>query len=125
MTKVKTQVGFSWVAMATALLILGGCKVVSPGVAYNVVALDALMSATPEQVTDAARQVVEDMNLMLISAEATGLDGRVVATTARKKKVTVTITRQAKNISHIKIQVGKFGDEATSLLILERIKELM
>lgn len=125
MAKVKAQTGFFWVAMITVLLISGGCKIVSPGVAYNVIALEALISATPEDVTEAATQVVEDMKLNLISSDATGLDGRVVATTARKKKVTITITRQAKNISHIKIQVGKLGDESTSILILERIKELM
>ena len=77
----------------------------------------------PEQLTDAAKSVVEDMNLVLVSAEATGLDGQVIARTARKKTVTINITRQAKNVSHIKIQVGKLGDQATSLLILERIKD--
>jgi len=125
MAKVKTQVRLSLAATVMVLVILGGCKIVSPGVAYNIVALEALISATPEQVTDAAKGVVEDMKLVLVSAESTGLDGRVVARTARKKTVSITITRQAKNVSHIKIQVGKLGDEGTSILILERIKERM
>lgn len=110
---------------ATALLLvtLGGCKIVSPGVTYNMMSLEALISATPEDVTSAAKAAMEDMNLILVSSESTGLDGKVVARTAQKKTVTVTISRTAKNVSHIKIHVGKLGDEAASMLILERIKE--
>jgi len=121
----KTRVRWSLATMAFVLTMLVGCKIISPGVTYNVTWLEALISATPEEVTSAAKMVVEDMNLVLVSAESTGLDGRVVARTARKKLVTVTITRSARNISLIKIQVGRLGDESISLLVLEKIKERM
>ena len=121
----KTRLRGSFATIAFVLTMLVGCKMVSPGVTYNLTWLEALISATPEEVTSAAKMMVEDMNLVLVSAESTGLDGRVVARTARKKLVTVTITRSARNISLIKIQVGKFGDESISMLVLEKIKERM
>ncbi len=113
-----------WLAtVALSLMVLGGCKIVSPGVTYNITKLEALISATPEEVTSAAKAAVEDLNLVLVSSESTGLDGRVVARTARKKTVTVTISRSAKNISHIQVQIGRLGDEAASMLLLDKIKE--
>ena len=123
MSIVKTQIRLSLVAIGLVVTLLVGCKIVSPGASYNFIALEAVVSATPEQITEAAKATLEDMKLILVSADSTGLDGQIIARTARKKTVTVTVMRQARNISHIKIQVGRLGDEATSLLILERIKE--
>ena len=123
MSIVKTQTRLSLAAIGLVVTLLVGCKTVGSEATYNLFALEALVSATPEQITEAAKATLEDMKLILVSADSTGLDGQIIAKTARKKKVTVTIMRQARNVSHVKIQVGRLGDEATSILILERIKE--
>ncbi len=106
-----------------ALAFTGGCQVVSPGVTNNVGSIQALIAASPEDVTGAAKSVIEDMKLILISAESTGLDGRVLARTAQEKNIKIIITRQDNNVSHISIRVGSFGDTAASMLILDRVKE--
>jgi len=123
MSIVKTQTRLSLAAFGLVVTLLAGCQTVSPGATYTLIALDAMVSATPEQIAEAVKDTFEDMKLILVSADSTGLDGQVIALTARKKKVTVTITRSARNISHVKIQVGRLGDQATSLLILDRVKE--
>ena len=106
-----------------ALTITSGCQVVSPGVTNNIGSIQALIAATPEEVTGAAKSVVEEMKLILVSAESTGLDGKVVARTAQDKNVKIVITRQDNNVSHISIRVGSLGDTAASMLILDRVKE--
>lgn len=113
------------VAVAVVLIVtlFAGCKTVGPGMSYNFTSLDALIAANPEEVTEAAKSVVEDMNLILVSAESTGLDGRVIARTARQNKITIDITHQARNVTHVKVQVGRLGDESISMLILDKIKE--
>ncbi len=112
-------------AVGAILLVLGslgGCQIVSPGVTYNIGTLEALISATPEDLTNAAVGVIEDMKLTVVSAESTGLDGKVVARTAQKKTIKIDIKRQDNNVCHIAIRVGRLGDQNTSMLILERIK---
>jgi len=108
--------------LVLGLTMLAGCKVVAPGVTYNLITLEALISATPEEVTQAAEDTMLEMKLVLISAEATGLDGKVVARTAQQKKIRIDVKHQGRDISHIKIQVGRLGDQATSMMILDRIK---
>ncbi len=118
---VKSFLSCMVVAVA-GLLALQGCKVTSPGVTYNITTLEALISASPEEVTAAAKDVVQELKLVLISNASTGLDGKVVASTAQQQRVNIDIVHQAKNVSRIRIKVGKFGNEMTSMLILEKIK---
>ncbi len=111
--------------LAAALMgvaLLQGCKMVAPGVTYNITTLEAMISAGPEEVTAAAKDAVHELKLVLITAESTGLDGKVVASTAQGQKVNIDVKHQAKNISHVKIKVGRLGDEMTSMMILEKIK---
>lgn len=110
---------------ATALFLntLVGCSTIVPGATYNLTTLEAMIPATPEEITHAAQAVVEDMSLILVSADATGLDGLVVARTAQRKRVTIDIKRQTDKVSHVKIRVGTLGDQATSVMILERIQD--
>ena len=113
------------VAVVSILTAVSGCRIVSPGVTYNIGSLEALISATPEEVTGAAEAIVQDMKLVLISSESTGLDGKVVARTAQNKKISINVKRQSQNVTHVSIRVGKLGDEQASMLILERIKTRM
>ena len=110
------------VAAVSVLTIVSGCRIVSPGVTYNMGSLEAMISATPEEVTGATEAIVQDMKLVLISSESTGLDGKVIARTAQNKKISIDIKRQSQNVTHVTIRVGRMGDEQASMLILERIK---
>ena len=72
--------------LAAALMgvaLLQGCKMVSPGVTYNITTLEAMISASPEEVTAAAKDVIHELKLVLITAESTGLDGKIVAITVK------------------------------------------
>lgn len=120
-TGIKTQ----WLAVVGVVWVLAvsvGCQAVSPGVSYNLGKLEALIASSPEEVTGAAKSVVEEMKLILVSSESTGLDGKVVARTAQSKKVEINIKRQNLDVTHIAIRVGALGDAQDSLLILEKIK---
>ena len=84
--------------------------------------LEALVAASPEEVTAAAKTVAEDMKLAVVSAERTSLDGKVVARTAQNHTITINVKLKDKNVSHITIQVGTLGDQNMSMVIFEQIK---
>lgn len=111
----------SFSAITLAVVMFAGCTI-GPGMTYTVNTLEALIAADPEEVTAVAKNVVEDMNLVIISAEKTSLDGRVVARTAQNKTITINVRLKDRNVSHISIRVGTIGDQNTSMLIFEKIK---
>jgi len=111
----------SFSALALAVVMLAGCTI-GPGMTYSVNTLEALVAASPEEVTTAAKNVVEDMNLTIVSAEKTSLDGRVIARTAQSKTITINVKLKDRNVSHISIRIGTVGNQEMSMLIFERIK---
>ena len=61
------------------------------------------------------------MDLTIISRNASGLEGQVVARTSDDKKISVNIKRQADNVCKVFVRVGTFGNEAIQNQILAAI----
>ena len=81
-----------------------------------------IMTADPVAVTNAAKSVVEDLQLTVVSSGASGLDGKVVARTANNRKLTVDIKTAGESLSRVTVRAGGFGDKTIQKQVLDRIK---
>ncbi len=81
-----------------------------------------IVTAEPITVTDAAKAVAEDLKLVVVSAEATGLDGKMIARTANNTKVSVDVKSAGENLSRLTVRAGGFGDKTIQKQILDRIR---
>ena len=111
------------VLLATVALPFVACKTSQVGVKNTFGTYNTLLSATPEEVTEAAAEVAQDLKLVNVQVTSTTVDGRVEAHTADETKVTIRAKMAGDGVTQIKIRVGAgFGDEMLSLDILDRIK---
>jgi len=125
----KFAVRVAWIAALVA--VLPGCLLVAvgagagaaaAGTAYVMGDLEATLEATPTQIVSATRGALADMDIAMISAASTDLDGEVRARTATDEKVTIKVRSQTRRLSDVSIRVGTFGDETFSRRILEEIR---
>jgi len=92
------------------------------GTVYVLGHLDAKVSGTPQDVVKASEKVFKDQDMHIVSSDATGLDGKVVARTALETRIEVTVERQDDSTSKLSIRVGTFGDQKLSRELFEKIK---
>ena len=115
-------------AIVLAALGLGlgltACETSEPGVTntFGTITDDAV-PGTPPQIVDTTKQVVDELKLVLVSAQATELDGKVVARTANDRDITMTIYKKGESASQVNIRAGWTGDEGTALTILRKVKQ--
>jgi len=109
--------------LCICLLAIAGCKTEQPGVVNRVGTIKATLAAGPAAVTEAANEVLNEMDLIVINSTSTKIDGRVIARTAQDVKVRVDSEKVGENVSEVFIRVGKLGDADLSLTILNEIKE--
>ena len=81
-----------------------------------------IMTGDPVAVTSAAKSVVEDLQLTVVSSGASGLDGKVVARTANNRKLTVDVKTAGESLSRVTVRAGGFGDKTIQKQVLDRIK---
>lgn len=113
----------STVLLAALVLPVTACKTSQVGVKNTFGTYNTLLSAFPEEVTEAAAETAQDLKLANVQVTSTTVDGRVEAYTADETKVTIRSKMAGDGVTEIKIRVGAgFGDEMLSLDILERIK---
>ena len=114
-------------ASTTLVLLLGAvssCSTSQIGVTNTLGTIETMIDAEPDEIIRAAEEVVADLGLHLVSSDATKIDGRLIATTARDREVKIETEVSAENVSEISIRVGSgLGDEALSLQILNAIKD--
>jgi hypothetical protein len=114
--------------VSTALLValvlpFAACKTSQVGVKNTFGTYKTLLSAMPEDVTEAAAEVAQDLKLANVQVTSTTIDGQVKAYTADETKVSISSKLAGDGVTEIKIRVGAgFGDEMLSLDILDRIK---
>lgn len=84
---------------------------------------EAVLDATPDAVADASKAAFDDLKVMVLSAEASRLDGKVVGRTARDVKLIVVAKATGGSTSHVSVRAGTFGDSALQFAVLEKIKE--
>jgi hypothetical protein len=118
------------------MLILGlllasqaGCLLVAAAagtgatVAYVRGDLETNVDADPKAVADAAERALKDLDIAVISKEASLIDGRVQGRTARDVKITIVIKGESEKSSHVSVRMGTFGDAATQSNIMEHIRK--
>ncbi|MFQ5964169.1 MAG: DUF3568 family protein [Candidatus Scalinduaceae bacterium] len=105
-------------------VLIVGAAAGSAGVAYVMGDMEVIMEKNPEQIKNASEIAFKDLNILLISARATGIDGKVIGRTARDKRITITIKKESENLSKVSIRIGKLqGDQKLSHNIYESIKK--
>ena len=115
---------FVLVLLTACLLIAAGCQTDQAGVTHSAGTIKATLSASPAAVTEAAEEVLEDKDFVIVSANSTAIDGRVIARTALDVKVRVDSKKVGDDISQVVIKVGSvMGDKDLGLSILTEIKE--
>jgi hypothetical protein len=124
----NARIHFATLTLALgAVTSLSGCLVAAAGAgaagtAYVMGSLDGTVPGTPEKVIDASESVFKDKEVHILSKDATGLDGTIIAKTALDKRIEVTVKRQDEKTSTISIRVGTFGDQELSRELFEKIK---
>jgi hypothetical protein len=109
-------------ALAVVALAVTGCKTTQPGVTNNFGTLQTLVEAPPQAVTRAATESMQDLDLVVVSSQASNISGEVIGRTPDDSKVSVTVTPRPNNLCEISVRVGTMGDTATSQRIINRIK---
>ena len=113
--------------LIVAACLSGGCLAAAAAagagatVAYAKGDTERVVSADPPEVVEAARAVLDELAIPVISSESSQIDGVVNGRTAADKKVRVYVEQQTPGVSHVSVRVGTFGDEALSGRILEGI----
>ena len=92
------------------------------GAAYTLGRLDVMVSADPKRVVQVAESVQHEMDVVVVSSAASGVDGQVVGRTALGTRIEITVERQDSETSKYSILVGSFGDEKLSREIHEKIQ---
>jgi hypothetical protein len=115
-------------ALGLITLTGAGCLLVAAAgaaggvVAYNSGDLEVDLEAGPQQTVDATRAAMQDLDLPILSAYATGLEGKVEARVGTDNKATIKVRGRSERVSHVIIRIGTFGDESMSQMILDKIK---
>ena len=121
----KFVLGFLSVA---ALSALPGCIVAAAAVGAGTAAyvsgdLEDRIEAPPARVVQAAERSLKKKDVTVVSSDATGIDGKLIARTALDKKIEITVKREGETGSRIAIRVDTFGDEDLSRQILAGIRD--
>jgi hypothetical protein len=114
--------------LGTMALTQSGCLLLAVGagtgvgVAYVAGKSEAILDGNPKQVAAAAEMAVKDLEMTLVSKEASLADSRVIARTARDVKYEIVAKAEGTKTSHVYIRVGVFGDDAMQYQMLDKIK---
>jgi hypothetical protein len=108
-------------SVGVLFLTLSGCSTSEPGATDALGYYSTSVAAAPDKVTTAANKACEDLKLININSSGTTVDGKVTATTADGKDVTIDIAQAGDAVSKVTIRVGATGDEAVSKQLVDRI----
>jgi hypothetical protein len=108
-------------------MTLGGCDALREkpgpdGTVYSFGQFDGTLTASPQEVVQATEAVLKEQELHILSSDATGLDGKIVARSALDKEIRITVKRQGDKTSIISIHFGSYGDSGASRSLYEKIK---
>ena len=82
-----------------------------------------ILYGDPVAVTNAAKAAAEELQLTVVSNQASGLDGKLIVRTAQNVKVTVDVKTAGESYSRITVRAAGFsGDKDLQKTYLEHIK---
>src|SRR5690606_7870252 len=106
------------VLSTVVLVALAGCSTSHHGASNRMGTIYASIAAPPARVAAAAEEVLQEMNIPIVSAASTDIDGKVVGESARDRRITINIDLKGDNASDVRIRHGAFGDENISITVL-------
>ncbi|HVS52684.1 MAG TPA: DUF3568 family protein [Opitutaceae bacterium] len=119
---------FALLVLAALPFAISGCFVVAAGaagagtVAYIRGELDATLPTDLDATDAAANRALQRLQFMKISEAKDALSVSIAARTAQDKKIGITLSKTADNLTRVRIRVGLFGDETASRALLDAIK---
>ena len=81
-----------------------------------------VLHADPVVITNAAKEVADELKLTVEKNQSSGLDGKMIAKSANRMKLVVTVKAHGANDSLVTVRAGGFGDRGVQKQVLERIK---
>jgi len=115
---------FICLALSLGFVASTGCtSSKDPGVKSNYLTQWANVEGNTKAATDAAKDVLTDMQLKDITAASTEVDGKAMGKKADGTKITVEIEKITDKTSKVKVSVGTVGDPALGESICKKIKD--
>ncbi len=93
--------------------------------AYVTGELSSVEQASVDKVWSATQSAVKDLQFTVKEQSKDALQGRLDAEQADKTDITIKVERESETLTKVRIRVGVFGDEATSRIIMDKIKSKM
>lgn len=84
--------------------------------------LQAVLEGSPEKVVQASEAALKELEVPIVSRDASAVDGKVVGRTTLQRKIDISVHRETETTSKVSIRVDTFGDEAFSRQILDKIR---
>ena len=78
--------------------------------------------ADPVAITAAAKEVADQLKLTVEKNQSSGLDGKLIAKSANRMKLVVSVKAHGVGDSLVTVRAGGFGDRGVQKQVLERIK---
>ena len=82
-----------------------------------------MVDADPRAVADATVQAMKDLDIAVVSHDATGVDATVVGRTARDTRIQVTAKVETDKTTKIFVRAGVFGDDALQSRLIDKIRD--
>ncbi len=117
--------------LLAALATTSGCFLVAVGaagaagagtVAYVRGELDASLGNQYDRVINATDAAVGQLELAKVRESKDAFSAEIIARNSLDKKIDITISKEADNLTKLTIRIGVFGDEEESRAILDRIR---
>ena len=111
------------------LPLLSGCAVAVAGAAAGAGAyayvrgeLQSAVDQNFNKTVEATRAALKDLEFAKISEKKDAIDAEFIYRTALDKKVNVKLSKVTEKSTKVRIRIDLLGDEALSIIILEKIK---
>ena len=84
---------------------------------------EVFYQASPDRVVAATEAAMKALDLTVIHAVHSKIDGKIVGRTAQDKQITIRVERQGDEMSRVAIKVGYIGDKAIGHAIIAETKK--
>jgi hypothetical protein len=121
----NSYIGMRLVLAAAILALAIGCQVANSGtesVAYVRGELDANLTSPFPAVVIATERALSQLQFAPVKETKDSLTSHTIARTPAGRKVHITLTNDASNLTGVQIRIGIFGDEGESRAVLEKIR---
>ena len=105
-----------------ALALAGVAGAASLGAAFYMGEYEGYLAANPPQITDAAGDVLRNMNVNIVFEGSSWDHGKLEGTLASKDEIVIKVKKKSEQMSQISVRIGVFGNERLSASIYNQIK---